>query len=158
MAGSTSKRIVAVRFDRESVQGFVDPQSWLKERGAEVLTSSGSVVTIPYDELKAVCFVRSFEPGPVWRENRVFANRPKTEGLWLRMQFRDGDILEGVLSNNLLLLDPHGFDVTPPDPGLNQRIFIPRGALSEARILGVVNRPLRATRQKTSKDQLKMFD
>ncbi len=160
LAGSTSKKIVAVRFDREPVYGFIDPQAYLREAGVEVLTSEGSLVILPYSEVKALCFVRDFGAGPVWPENRAFSNRPKTEGLWVRLEFRDGDALEGIVPNNLLTLEPPGLAVTPPDAGFhNQRVFVPRAALSSVKVLGVVNSPLRrGAKAKPSKDQLKMFE
>lgn len=161
MAGSTSKKVVAVRFDREPVQGFVSAQSFADTAGIALLSTSGALVTLPYADVKAVCFVRDFDPGPIWKENRAFANRPKTEGLWLRLRFRDGDTMEGVISNNLLILDSSGFAVAPPDAGVqNQRVFVPRTALTQVQVLGVVGKPLRRAAKAKSepKEQLKMFD
>ena len=34
--------------------------------------------------------------------SRVFLNRPKQEGLWVRMVFLDGEVMDGILPNNLL--------------------------------------------------------
>ena len=152
---------MAVRFDREAVQGFVNPQSYLQDTGIEVLTTSGAVVSLPYLDVKAVCFVRDFEPGPAWREHRAFANRPKTAGLWLRLHFRDQDSLEGLITNNLMLMEPLGLMVAPPESGFqNQRVFVPRAALSHVQVLGVVGSPLRrpGKPKPTVKDQLKMFE
>ena len=159
MAGSTSKKIIAVRFDREPVQGFINPQSFLQDGGIELLTTSGAVVVLPYPEVKAVCFVRDFDGGAVWREHRAFSNRPKTEGLWLRLHFRDGDTLEGLISNNLMGLETQGFSVSPPDANL-QRVFVPRAALTNVQVLGVVGSPLRrpAKPKPGEKEQLKMFE
>jgi UDP-3-O-[3-hydroxymyristoyl] glucosamine N-acyltransferase, LpxD len=53
--------------------------------------------------------------------------------------FIDGDTLEGVVPNDLLGLLDNGLHITPPD--LNSptdRIFVPRPALSELTVLGVV--------------------
>jgi len=158
---STNKKVLVVRFDREQLSGFVNPQSYLQRDGLELLTQDGSVSIIPYAELKLVCFVRDFQQGEPRKELRLFTARPKMEGLWLRMQFRDGDAMDGVLPNNLLQLDTFGFSVIPPDPGFqNQRIFVPRSALSSIHVLGVVGSPLRATRKAkpASKEQLEMFD
>lgn len=161
MSGSTSKKITLIRFDREPVHGFINPQSFLMEGGIEVLTSSGAVASFPYHEVKAVCFVRDFESGPVWRQNRSFANRPKSEGLWLQLHFRDGDTLEGIIANNLLLFESVGISVSPPDASvLNQKIFVPRVALVQIQVLGVVGSPLRerARAKREAKEQLKMFE
>ena len=142
------------------MNGFINPQAYLVDDGVEMLTAAGAVATIAYSELKALCFVRDFDGQNVWVHNRSFPNRPKSEGLWLKLYFRDGDSLECVVANNLLTLERDGFVVTPPDPGfLNQRIFVPRSALTDVKVLGVVNSPLRrAAKQKVSKDQLKMFE
>jgi hypothetical protein len=110
--------------------------------------------------VKLVCFVRDFQQGEPRKELRLFTTRPKLEGLWLRMHFRDGDAMDGILSNNLLQLDTFGFSVVPPDPGFqNQRVFVPRAALSRIQVLGVVGSPLRMPRKPklTAKEQLEMF-
>lgn len=162
MGVSTHKKVLVSRFDRETLSGFVNPQGYLLGEGLELLTQSGSVNILPYAEVKLVCFVRDFQQGEPRKELRLFTTRPKLEGLWLRMYFRDGDTMDGILSNNLLLVDPFGFSVVPPDPGFqNQRIFVPRAALASIQVLGVVGSPLRAPRKTkpkpVSKEQLEMF-
>jgi len=81
---------------------------------------------------------------------------------WIKCMFRDGDSTEGVLANNLALLEGTGFYLIPPDPSFqNQRLFIPRQALNEARVLGVIGgRPLpkpRPKRKPADEEQLEMF-
>ncbi len=90
----------------------------------------------------------------------LFTTRPKMEGLWVRMRFRDGDVMDGMLANNLLPLDQYGFSVVPPDPGFqNQRVFVPKAALLAIEVLGVVGSALRMRKPKpVPKEQLKMFD
>ena len=68
--------------------------------------------------------------------------------------------MEGVLANNLLQLDGTGFTIVPPDPGYqNQRLFIPRAAVTQVQVLGVVGSPLRTGKRKpVSKEQLEMFE
>lgn len=147
MSASTSKKIVAYRFDREPVQGFVHPQTWLGASGIEVLTPTGAVTVLPYDDVKVVCFVKDFEVDGWRQERRLFASRPKTEGLWVRALFRDNDFVEGILPNELLQTDPQGFLLAPPDAfSNNQRIFLPRRALKELRVMGVVGSLVRGGR------------
>ncbi len=160
MGVSTNKKVLVSRFDREPLSGFVNPQGYLLAQGLELLSQTGSVNIVPYDEVKLVCFVRDFQQGEPRKELRLFTTRPKLEGLWLRMYFRDGDAMDGILSNNLLQLDSAGFSVVPPDPGFqNQRIFVPRAAISRVQVLGVVGSPLRSHRKPkpVSKEQLEMF-
>jgi hypothetical protein len=91
---------------------------------------------------------------------RLFTTRPKMEGLWIRMRFRDGDAMDGLLSNNLLLMEPYGFSVIPPDPGFqNQRVFIPKAAVTGVQVLGVIGSPLRIRKTKpTPKEQIGLFE
>jgi hypothetical protein len=134
---STNKKVLVSRFDREGMSGFVNPQSYLLAEGLELLSQDGAVSVIPYQDIKLVCFVRDFNQGEPRKELRLFTTRPKMEGLWIRMRFRDGDAMDGVLANNLLQLDSTGFSVIPPDPGFqNQRVFVPKTALSAIQVLG----------------------
>lgn len=162
MGVSTTKKVLVSRFDRETLAGFVNPQSYLLPEGLELLSPSGAVSIVPYQEIKLVCFVRDFQQGEPRKELRLFTTRPKMEGLWLRMRFRDGDAMDGLLANNLLQLDPYGFSVVPPDPGFqNQRIFVPKAALSGVQVLGVVGSALRTRRAKpkaVAKEQIEMFE
>ena len=160
LAGSTSKKVVAYRFDRETVQGFINPQNHLGAEGIEIITSSGEVVVLAYTQVKALCFVRDFDSSLSWKTHRAFANRPKTPGLWVRLLFRDGDTLEALISNDLLLMEARGINVAPPDAGLQNKTFIPREAVSHVEVLGVVGSPLRRSpRQKPAeREQLKMFE
>ena len=160
MSGSTNKSVIVERFDREPIKGFVNPQTWLLDDGFELMTVDGTVLRIPYQETKIVSFVKDLDgPGPT-RDRRLFTTRPKTEGLWVRMLFRDGDHFDGLLANNLLQLDPQGFTVVPPHPSSNnQRLFLPRAALSELKVLGVIGSPLRRRkRTPPSKDQIELFE
>ncbi len=151
-----------VRFDREALQGFVQTPGGLEGDAVELLQPEGNLVRVPFAETKVVCFVRDFESREGWDEHRAFATRPKTVGLWVRFRFRDGDSIEGILPNNLLQLEAQGFSAIPPDPSYqNQRIFVPRAALSGVEVLGVIGSPLRrpaAPKKRPLDGQIGMFD
>jgi hypothetical protein len=159
VSGSTTKKAVIRRFDREPLAGYVNPVSCLQPAGVEMLSIQGNTDTVPYIEIKTVSFVRDFDTGAEG-ERRVFNTRPKIEGLWVRLQFRDGEIMEGILPNNLLQLEHNGFTVIPPDPYSNQqRVFVPRTALRLVEVLGVVGSPLRKRKAKAvPKEQIGLFD
>jgi hypothetical protein len=147
VASSTVKKVIVRRFDRENLVGFVNPFSYLQPLHAELLKTEGSLVLVPYTELKSVCFVKDFEAEAEAR--RVFLTRPKMDGLWVRMVFRDDEVLDGVLPNDLLAGGVAGFTVTPPEPDTNnQKVFVPRQALKSIQVMGVVGSPLRAKRRK----------
>ena len=158
MAGSTTKKAVIRRFDREALAGYVNPITYQQLTGVELLSADGNVATVPYEEIKTVSFVRDFDAPEAPR--RVFNTRPKMEGLWISFQFRDGEIMEGVMPNNLLPVDPHGFTIIPPDPYSNhQRVFIPRTALRAVEVLGVVGSPLNRRKPKVPpKEQIGLFE
>jgi hypothetical protein len=105
-----------------------------------------------------VAFVKEFQEGE--EQRRVFLNRPKLEGLWVRMVFRDGEVMDGILPNNLLAWENGGYTITPPETdGNNQKIFVPREALRSMQVLGVVGSPLRGKKTKAAPagDQPSLF-
>jgi hypothetical protein len=159
LPGSTTKKAILRRFEKEPLAGYVNPLSFLQPGGVELLSPEGAVTIIPYAEIKTVSFVRDLgggvEPG-----RRTFHTRPKMAGLWLSLEFRDGEILEGLMPNNLLQAEPAGLTVIPPEPyGNHQRIFVPRAALRAAAVLGVVGSPLTKRRAKPApKEQIGLFD
>lgn len=126
-----------------------------------MLSAQGNMITLPYAEIKIVSFVRDFQAENTGEaERRVFLTRPKMDGLWVRLAFRDGDIIEGVLPNNLLQLEHYGFTVIPPDSYSNrQRVFAPRAALRSVEVLGVVGSPLTKRKAKpAAKEQIGLFE
>ncbi len=159
MAGSTTKKVVIRRFQREPLSGFVNPLTFQQPDGIELMFLEGHSTTVPYAEVRSVAFVRDFDStaGP---ERLTFNTRPKMEGLWVSLRFRGGEVAEGVIPNNLLQLEPHGFTIVPPDPySNNQRIFIPRSALESIQVLGVVGSPLKKRKAKPApKEQIGLFD
>ena len=158
MAGSTNKKVLIERFDRAPLAGYVTPQVYLTPDGVDLLSPSGTAQVVPYEEVKAVCFVRDFDGADPSREPKIFNTRPKMEGLWVRLRFRDGELREGLLPNNLLQLEPQGFTYLPPNPTNNQRVFVPKTALAEVQILGVVGSPLRPRKTKpVPKEQIELF-
>lgn len=156
---STAKKVIVRRFERESLTGFVNPISYLQATCLELLKPEGTLALIPYEEIKSVCFVSDFDAEA--EPQRIFMTRPKLEGLWVRMIFRDGEVMDGILPNNLLSWDIAGFTVTPPEPDSNnQRVFVPRSALRSMQVLGVVGSPLWVGRRKAKvapEDQPSLF-
>jgi hypothetical protein len=166
MASSTNKRVLMVRFDREPLLGVINPSNFLQQGEVELLNGTGNLVLVPVEEIKAIAFIRENATNETWRKHRIFTVRPKMEGLWLRISFRDLDTLDGVVANNLLGLDADGFTVTPPDPQfLNQRIFVPRSAAGRVQVMGVIGTPLRKAQKPKKKpappvvhgEQIEMF-
>jgi hypothetical protein len=159
VAGSTTKKALIRRFDRESLQGYVNPQMYLQPGGIEFLTPEGAIQLLPYPEVKSVIFVKEFEADT--ESAKVFLTRPKMDGLWVRMKFRDGEVMDGILPNSPLLWERQGYSFTPPEPySNNQKLFVPREALASMSVLGVVGSPLTRTRKKKGEElaQPTLFD
>ena len=157
MAGSTTKKAILRRYEKEPLAGYLNPISFLQPAGVELLSAEGNIATVPYGEIKSIAFVRDFDHagGP---ERATFQTRPKMEGLWVRLQFRDGDVLEGVMPNNLLGIEHYGFSVVPPDSVSNQqRVFVPRASLRSVEVLGVVGSPLKR-KKLAAKEQGELFE
>ena len=135
---STHKKVVVRKLDRDTLNGYVAPGNFVANGKLEILNTAGNVVAIDLKDVKAVYFVRDFgEAGAPVR--KTFANRPRTEGLWVRLKFRDNEIMEGMMSNDLTQISPEGFLINPPDMRANlQRMFVPRSALSSLTVLGVI--------------------
>jgi hypothetical protein len=147
---STHKKVVVLLLDRTPVRGYLNPAMLGREETIDLLTLDGEHRAIPLVEIKSVYFVREFND-PFEPERKTFLSRPKLDGLWVRLRFRDEDVMEGIVANNLLDLLDTGVQLTPPDlHGNVLRMFIPRSALLEMKVLGVVGvarRSPRATRE-----------
>jgi uncharacterized protein DUF6982 len=138
---STHKKVIIRKMGRDAISGYVSPAQFIVEGKLELLNQSGKVVQIGLNEVKSVDFVRDFSD-PSGPSRKTFTTRPRTEGLWVRLRFSDNDVLEGMMPNDLVQVAPEGYLITPPDTRGNiQRIFVPRSALEEMVVLGVIGRP-----------------
>jgi hypothetical protein len=113
----------------------------------ELLDLTGRVDHVPLAEVRMVSFVRDFNTSDTVNPERLlrktFLARPRGEGLWLRLTFHDGDVLEGLAPTDRSLLDSiaedGGVQMVPPDTRSNtQRIFVPRLAIETMEVAGVI--------------------
>jgi hypothetical protein len=135
---STHKKVVVRKMDRDSINGHVAPSNFVREGKLELLNTSGTVVAIDLRDIKAVYFVRECSDSDSLTR-KTFTTRPRTEGLWVRLKFKDNEVLEGMMQNDLSLTTAEGFLINPPDLRSNtQRIFVPRTALDSLTVLAVI--------------------
>jgi Family of unknown function (DUF6982) len=145
---STRKKVVVRKLDKELVKGYLDPEAFLTPTGVEMLDLEGRLLNLPLDQIKGVYFVRDFDGHRERTERKVFLSRPRMNGLWVRMTFKDAEILDGLISENLLSHEAHGYFVTMPDAYSNNlKIYIPRSALSGLEVMGVINNGARRAYQ-----------
>lgn len=135
---STHKKVIVALSDKKSVCGYLNPSRLAHADPVDLLTPDGAHEAIPLARIRSIYFVREFsddfEP-----ERKAFLSRPKLDGLWVRLRYIDNETLEGVIPNDLLSLLDNGLQITPPDlNSTTDRIFVPRAALAEVTVLGVV--------------------
>ena len=144
--------------DRDSLSGYVAGNNFVQDGKLELLTQSGKVIYIDLREVKGVYFVRDFGDTEALGR-KTFTARPRSEGLWVRIEFADNDILEGLLPNDLALLTGDGYLIIPPDTRSNtQRIFVPRSALSSLTVLAVIGGGVRRRREEKDTGQVQLFE
>jgi hypothetical protein len=135
---STHKKVIVVLADRKPLRGYLNASRLGQTDSIDLLTQDGAHQEIPLAKIRSIYFVRDFsdqyEP-----ERKAFLSRPKLDGLWVRLRYADGETLEGLIPNDLISLLDNGLHITPPDLNSStDHIFIPRSALSEVTVLGVV--------------------
>ena len=162
MSNSTTKKVYLRRLDSSLIEGYISPQTFLRPEGVELIRRTAQAVLVPYREIRAVYFVRDFEGVEELDEKKVFASRPKMDGLWVRLTFNDDEVYEGVIPNDLTQLGEPGVTITPPDAkGLTQKIFVPLRALRECKVLGVIGGAARgrsARRKAPAAEQIRLFN
>ena len=149
---SAHKKVIVRRLTGETLPGYLPLSAFVRNRGIELLDLSGRVIPLLLNDIKHICYVREFNlhdtANPERLTRRTFLARPRTEGLWLRMTFRSGDVFEGLAPTDVALLDDlindAGLHLTPPDTRSNtQRVYVPRTSLSELQLLAVITTPSR---------------
>lgn len=149
---SAHKKVIVRRFTGETLPGYLPLAGFVSGEEVGLLDLSGRIISIHIKDIKHICYVRDYNlTDPVNPERltrRTFLARPRTEGLWLRMTFRTGDLLEGLAPTDVSLLDDmigdRGLELTPPDVRSNtQRIYVPRSSLSALQLIAVITAPSR---------------
>jgi hypothetical protein len=148
---STHKKVVIELLEKRLLRGYLNPARLTQAETIDLLTREGEHEEVAVEKVRAIYFVRDLEED-IEMERKSFLSRPKLDGLWVRLRFRDGQSLEGVIPNDLLGFQDNGLQMTPPDYNSNtDRIFVPRSALTELTVLGVVGiarrKPAAATAQ-----------
>ena len=140
---SLRKPVIVRKFTREWIAGYAGAGFDRNAPALELLDTGGKVISIAWEAVKWVCFVRELAIGDPNQPERLlqkrFTVRPRTPGLWLRMNLMDGEELEGLAANDRSLVEGHGLMLIPPDTRSNtQRIFVPRQAIQTLEVLALI--------------------
>jgi len=155
---STHKKVIVRKADRDSVSGYVAPANFVVDGKLELLNTAGNVVAVELRDIKAVYFVREFSDSEVLTR-KTFTTRPRTEGLWVRLKFKDNEIIEGIMPNDLSVNPSDGYLITPPDLRSNtQRIFVPRTSLIALTVIAVIGAARRRRKGVPDTRQVTMFE
>jgi uncharacterized protein DUF6982 len=154
---STHKKVVVVLADKKSLRGYLNPSRLGSNGPIDLLSPDGEHTELQLEKLRSIYFVRDFED-EFEPERKAFLSRPKLDGLWVKLRYADGETLEGVIPNDLLNLLDNGVQITPPDLNSNtDRIFVPRSALREVMVLGVVGIARRKPAAAATASQPRLF-
>ncbi len=99
---------------------------------------TGVVEDIPATDAKAVFFVKSFEGNHRHNELKFYTRAAIVYGIWVRIEFKDGEVMEGIIHNSIHYLIDSGFFLLPTDPGCNNKlVYVVKKWLKDCRVLGV---------------------
>ncbi len=149
--------------------GLLDPTN----TAVSLLDLEARILPIPLASVRHIAYVRDFNlndtTDPERLTRRTFLARPRTEGLWLRLTLPGygtalvPDILEGLVPLDLTLLDmlqqDRGLFLIPPDIRSNtQRLYVPRSAILDLRLLAVITNPSKPTPRPAKRQPTKLQD
>jgi hypothetical protein len=149
---NTRKKVIVRRFSGDSLPGYLAAAGIVRNASVDLLDLSGRIVGLALGDIKTISYVRDFNlsdtSNPERLTRRTFLARPRSEGLWVRLTFRSGDLLEGLAAADRSLMDSLGDDaglyLTPPDTRSNtQRIYVPRASITDLVLLAVITTPSR---------------
>jgi hypothetical protein len=158
---SSTKKVIVRQFDGTLVWGYLPPSRFVRGSSVEVFDPSARIILIDLSKIKSIAYVKDFnlddsgDPERIGR--RGFLSRPRSEGLWLKLEFRDRDTLEGLTQVDLPFLDAVGDDqclsLSLPDPKSNTtRLLVPRGALTALHVMGWIG-PQAKPKPKADREQ-----
>jgi hypothetical protein len=144
---------VVVRYENHAVRGFAearelgsveqllrnDPQCSLTSIRLRLLDSE-ALQDVPTKDAKAVFFVKTFDGDLRHRALHFHEHAPIVQGLWVRVYFYDGEMIEGIISNTRDFVLESGFFLMPTDPnGNNKLVYVLKGGLKDFHVLGMRN-------------------
>ncbi len=125
---SSLSKVVVRKQDGEVIHGFAGER--MLDKDVRILDRKGKERSFELADLKAVFFVHDFEGDPDYQDLRFLGKQEPSSMVWVRIEFQDGEVLEGKVRNNIDLLSSHGLYVWPSDQETNnKRTFVVRRAI-----------------------------
>jgi len=142
---------VVIQFGDRTIKGYLDSPAW--DTVEEMLShaphgspesfrvrnlESDIVEEISAEKIKAVFYVNSFDGDSKHEILNFHSRAPVVHGIWMRLQFRDGEVMEGIVYNSIRYLVDPGFFLMPTDPDSNNRlVYVRKNWLADHRVLGM---------------------
>lgn len=102
--------------------------------------ATGTTSVVDLSDLKALLFVRNHK-GDSYYEEVKFFSRSEAPHVWVRVQMRDGEVIEGRTENNIALLLQPGFWLWPVDSFSNNLlVYIPKTSVAEFHVMATATR------------------
>lgn len=99
---------------------------------------SNVIEEVPSSDISAVFFVNDFHGDPDRNTIRFHAEEPVLPGIWVQVQFPNGEVIEGIVENSIRFLVDPGFFLRPTDPCSNNKlVYVMKSALVEHHVLGL---------------------
>jgi hypothetical protein len=150
-ANSTRTEKVVIQFGTRKIKGYLESPAWNNiedllsnapssspETFRVQLLVSDIVEEISTQDVKAIFYVNSFEGDSDHKELNFHSRAPIIHGIWMRVQFLDGEVMEGIVYNSIRYLVDPGFFLLPTDPGSNNKlVYVVKSWLADHRVLGM---------------------
>jgi hypothetical protein len=142
---------VVIQLGSRTIKGYLDSPAWstMEELLSHAphaspetfrvrIFESNNVEEISAKDIKAVFYVNSFEGDSDHQHLNFYSRAPIVHGIWMRLQFLDGEVMEGMVYNSLRYLVDPGFFLLPTDPDSNNRlVYVQKSWLADHRVLGM---------------------
>ena len=147
----TKSEKVVIQFGTKTIKGHLELPAW--DTIEELLNNapvsfpetfrirrldSDVVEEISIADIKAIFYVNSFDGDSDHKELNFHSRAPIVHGIWMRLEFHDGEVMEGIVYNSIRYLVDPGFFLLPTDPDSNNKlVYVMKSWLVDHRILGL---------------------
>jgi len=150
---TTKSERVVIQFGARVIKGYLESPAWntIEELLSDAplstpeilhvrLFESNAVEEISIKDVKAIFYVHNFDGDANHKEMSFYGKSPIVHGIWMRVQFLDGEVIEGIVHNSIRYLVDPGFFLVPTHPGSNNKlIYVSKSQLADHRVLGTRN-------------------
>jgi hypothetical protein len=144
---------VVIRLETEVIKGFIQTQQSATPEPVQLSCSDGmspclrfrrrgldAVEEISTEKVKAIFYVKDFEGDAQHRDLHLYKGAPLVHAVWIRVEFLDGEVMEGLVHNAIRFLVEPGFFLRPTDPNSNNRlVYVLKHGLKHCHVLGLRN-------------------